>query len=217
MFEEIEAVLDSVGMGMLDVVRTWFFLDEILRWYDDFNKVRTHFFNARRVFKGLVPASTGVGTKNPRGAAVIAAARAFQGSPEHLSGYEVGSPLQCSATDYGSSFSRAVELRMTGCRQVIVSGTASIDADGLSVCQGDAESQIDLSMEVVRAILNSCNMDFGDASRITGYFKFPQDASLFKAWQSRHGLQNWPAVCAQAEICRDELLFEIELDAIKEN
>jgi len=71
-FQKIENALKSVGMELSHIVRTWLYIDKILDWYNDFNDVRTNFFNQKKVFEGLVPASTGVGVSNPESAALVA-------------------------------------------------------------------------------------------------------------------------------------------------
>jgi hypothetical protein len=38
---------------------------------------------------------------------------------------------------------------------------------------------------------------------------------LFADWLARHGQQSMPVVCAGCDICRDNLLFEIELEAVQ--
>ncbi len=48
-FEKMERGLQTIGMDFSNVVRTWLYLNKILEWYDDFNKVRTEFFNSRAV------------------------------------------------------------------------------------------------------------------------------------------------------------------------
>jgi hypothetical protein len=73
-FERMEAALAVAGMKITEVIRTWLFMDEILGWYGPFNLVRKEFFTKRRLFDGLVPASTGVGMRNPAGAALLAVA-----------------------------------------------------------------------------------------------------------------------------------------------
>jgi hypothetical protein len=57
-------------------------------------------------------------------------------------------------------------------------------------------------------------MSFADVSRATAYFKSPADVAVWDDWRARHELRTMPVVCAGCEICRDDLLFEIELDAI---
>lgn len=212
--EDLEAGLGLVGMTMANVARTWFFLDDLLSWYGPFNEVRTGFFHERKVFGGLMPASTGVSGANANGSAALVGAWAVESLGEGFSVSAVESPLQCSARSYGSSFSRAVEFETPEWRRLLISGTASIEPDGASVHLGDVVAQIDLSMEVVRAILRSRGMDFADASRVTAYFKHPSDAVQFDRWRDAHGLMDWPVLCVQADICREELLFEVEMDAI---
>jgi enamine deaminase RidA (YjgF/YER057c/UK114 family) len=212
-FDRLEMVLAQVGLSMAHVMRTWLFLDDILDWYDEFNEVRTGFYVSRRVFGGLVPASTGVGARNPRGAAVAAAALAFEPAGAAPPVAEVGSPLQCAATLYGSSFSRAVEVRAGRCRQVIVSGTASIDAAGDSARADDLLGQIELTCEVVERILKSRGLGFADTTRAIAYFKTAASAALFTGWLAGRGFHDLPIVSTVATICREELLFELELDA----
>ncbi len=212
-FENLEAALRLAGMGMAHLARTWLFLDDLLAWYGPFNTVRTEFFRARDVFSRLVPASTGVSGRNLVGAAMLAGAWAAEGTNGAFAMREVASPKQCPAPNYGSSFSRAVELTTPALKRLMVSGTASIEPGGRSIGD-DISTQIDLTMEVVRAILVARGMDFVDASRVTAYFKHPQDVEVFEAWRAGYGLKEWPVVCTQADICRDELLFEIELDTL---
>ena len=212
-YENVEAALRAAGMSMANVARTWLFLDDILSWYGPLNAVRTEFYRQRGMFDRMVPASTGVSGSNPVGAAIVAGAFAAEPLNGTFTMREVASPRQCEATNYGSSFSRAVELGNPALRRLMISGTASIEPGGKSVGE-DVETQIDLTMEVVRAILVSREMDYASASRVTAYFKHPQDVKHFDLWRAKNGLTDWPIVCTQADICRDELLFEIELDAL---
>ena len=213
-FENIEAALRHAGMSMVDVARTWLLIDELLAWYGPLNQVRRDFFERCHLFDHTVPASTGVGVKNPAGAALVAAAWAVAPASGSLFVGEVGSPLQCPALKYGSCFSRAVEIVTPSWRRMFISGTASIAPKGDSVGAGDMERQIDLTMQVVRAILVSREMDYADVTRATAYLRNPSDAPIFRRWCVKLGLENWPLITTQAVVCRDELLFEIEVDAM---
>ena len=68
-YDQLEAALLQAGLNLSNVIRTWFFLDRILEWYGDFNKVRNFIYgkNKSRFF----PASTGVGVKNESNTALI--------------------------------------------------------------------------------------------------------------------------------------------------
>ncbi len=215
-FENLQAALAQTGMTMKDLARTWFFLDDILSWYGDFNRARNDFFARNELRAGSVPASTGVGGRNPAGSALTAAAWAVKTRDEKTSAVQVvPSPLQCAASSYGSAFSRAVEIHSAGFRQLLVSGTASIAPDGRTAHVGDVRAQIELSMQVVEAILASRRMSFADVSRATVYFKSPSAAPVWEDWCARHEQPAMPVVCACCDICRSDLLFEIELDAIR--
>lgn len=213
-FENLEGALQQSGMTCANLVRTWLFLDDILAWYGPFNKVRTEFYRQRHVLNHVLPASTGIGVRNPAGAALVAGAWAAQGLNSAFTAREIPSPLQGTALGYGSSFARAVELVSGGLRRVLISGTASIAKDGHSAHRGDMRGQVELTMNVARAILVSRGMNFADATRVTAYVKHPHDAPVFDAWLAEHGLHAWPVITTHATVCRDELLFEVELDAV---
>jgi len=208
-FALLEAALREAGMTFANVARTWFYLDNILTWYREFNQVRDRFFQERKVFAGLVPASTGIGSANSAGAALVAGAYAVAGGTLQA----VPSPLQCPALQYGSSFSRAVELTMADHRRLWVSGTASIAPAGQTVHVGDVAGQIELTMQVVAAILESRGLDWADVSRAIAYVRAADTAQQFQAYRAAQGLVDWPVVTTENVICRDDLLFEIEVDA----
>ena len=211
--ELMEAALRSAGMEFSNVVRTWFYLDQILFWYGAFNNVRDEFFRERKMFDGLVPASTGIGGANAARTSVIADAYAVQPHANGVKITAVPSPLQCPALKYGSSFSRAVEVEMPDYRRLLISGTASIESTGKTAHVGDLPRQIDLTMDVVAAILASRRMNWGDVTRAVAYVKQGSQAHFFKDYCVAHGLDDLPTVTTENDICRDELLFEIEVDA----
>lgn len=211
-YEIFQTGLAAAKMNVSDVVRTWFFLDDILSWYGEFNQVRNCFY-ARQDLRGKTfPASTGVSGKTRGGGALSFAAWAIQPLDSQTDFTEVSSPLQCPAPKYGSGFSRAAEMVTPEYRRLFVSGTASIFPDGRSAHEGDILKQIDLSMDVVRGILESRDLTFADVTRATLYFKNIAQAGAFNLWCAENGI-SFPAIATQATVCRDELLFEIELDA----
>lgn len=213
--EIMESALGLVGMDFSHVFRTWFYLDDILDWYDQFNGVRNQFFEERKVYAGLVPASTGVGGSNSAGTAVVADLLAIQPKLPTVRLQAVPSPLQCPALEYGSSFSRAVELDLPGQRRLYVSGTASIAPGGQTCHVGDVRKQVELTMDVVAAILNSRQLGWEDVTRVIGYFKHTEDAPEFNRYCRERKLPEMPVIIAKNDICRDNLLFEIEADAVR--
>ena len=212
-FGNLEWALDQAGFELGDVVRTWFYNDDILGWYADFNRVRSAHYAGVKWRTGSLPASTGIGARNADGAALAVAAWASRPLTNNAHAREIGSPLQCPAPAYGSAFSRAMEIDSGGWRRLLVSGTASIYPDGKTAWVGNAKKQVDLTMEVVGAILQSRGMTFRDVTRATAYFKQPLLKRYFDAWLASRELRSMPVVDTHCVICRDDLLFEIELDA----
>lgn len=214
-FERIEQALSLAGMDFSHVARTWLFLDDILSWYGDFNRARTAFFAEHGVFDRLVPASTGIGAANIAGASMVAGAYAVKPTGPGVTVRAVPSPLQCPALDYGSSFSRAVEVVMPDLRRLFISGTASIAPDGQTCHVGDVAAQTALTCEVIAAILQSGGMGWEDVTRATAYVRFGEDAGAFDCLRAATGMPALPLVVSQSVICRDDLLFELEVDAVQ--
>jgi enamine deaminase RidA (YjgF/YER057c/UK114 family) len=214
-FGLLEQALDAAGLDFSHVVRTWLFLDDILAWYDDFNRVRTAFFQERRVFDGLVPASTGIGAGNPWGAALLARVYAVKPLDPRVTVAALPSPLQCPALQYGSSFSRAVEVGMPDHRRLLISGPASIAPGGETVHPGDVPAQTARTCEVVAAILHSRGMDWTDVTRATVYVHRSEDREAFEQYRLSAGLPPIPVLVVHATICRHDLLFELEVDALR--
>jgi len=213
-FEMMQEALQCVGMQFSNVVRTWLFLDDILSWYNEFNQVRTTFFTEHDIFEQLVPASTGIGGSNPAGTAMVTSVFAVKPKTDQVLVQAVPSPLQCPALEYGSSFSRAAEVAMPDHRRLFVSGTASIDPEGNTVHVGDVQGQVARTCEVVQAILQSRAMEWRDVTRATAYVRHPQDAPIFHRYCADSGIPALPVIIANNTICRDDLLFELEVDAI---
>jgi enamine deaminase RidA (YjgF/YER057c/UK114 family) len=216
-FETMHAALKLNGFKFTDTIRTWIYLDRLLEWYDDFNVVRTQYFNETGIFDHMVPASTGIGAGNQYGATIMMDALAVQPKDDRLKIQEVISPLQNPALDYKSSFARAVEMVYPTHKNLLISGTAGIDPVGKTVHLGDPEKQIRLTMEVVHAILESRGMGWSDLFRGIAYFKDMAFQPIFEQVAAELGISRFPLAISHADVCRHDLLFELEVDAVRIN
>lgn len=215
-FAALERELADAGFEFSDVVRTWIYADRILDWYDDFNRVRNAFFTSHGVYDRYVPASTGIGWTGDSGARIVLGAFAARAKKPGLLEFEaLPSPLQCAALEYGSSFSRAAEVRTPAWKRVIVSGTASIKPNSHDVAHvGDIDAQIECTMNAVAAIYESRGMSLKDVSGALVYLKEERFRSSWEAWLDAH--PEYPRSHSRAivaDVCRDDWLFEIESDA----
>ena len=209
----MQTLLNTIGLDFSSAARTWLFTHDILSWYNKLNLARDNFFTEYNIFDKLVPASTGVGTANPFGAALTTEVLAIKPKNDSVYIEPVESTMQCSALDYKSSFSRAVQVKTPGHHRLYVSGTASINQNGETLYVGDIEKQIEQSRQAAEVLLKSIDMDWCHVVRSILYFKHCRDFPVF----DRYCLQNnfsIPHVKVEADICRDNLLFELEIDAI---
>ena len=214
-FQFIDSELNKINMDFKNIARTWFFLDDLLSWYDEFNKVRNDYFTEKDIFNLMIPSSTGIGASNFNNSILLSSVFAVKPKNKNVKIYPVLSPLQCPASDYKSSFSRAVEIDHPDYRRLIISGTASINPDGQTVHIGNIYNQIELTMKVVYGILKSRNMDWGNVTKGIVYFKDINDIKIFNNYFTENNIPRMPLAMLQADICRDELLFEIEIDAVE--
>ena len=212
-FGIIDKTLENNGFSFNNVVRTWFYLDHIHEWYSEFNVVRNSFFEKKGLYGRMLPASTGIGLSNPYGTAIVAHAFAVKPKRRTFEIIAVPSPLQCPALDYKSAFSRAIELKSPDRKYLFISGTASIAPDGKTVHIGDAGAQISLTLDVVSKILESRGMDWKNICQSIAYFSDMQDVTLFRKICSGRKIPDFPLDCINADICRPDLLFELEADA----
>jgi enamine deaminase RidA (YjgF/YER057c/UK114 family) len=202
-------------MDFSNVIRTWFYNQDITSWYKEFNLVRNKFFLERGIFKRLIPASTAIGKHSSIDTAIVAGALAIQGKVKDIHVCALPSPLQKPAMDYGSSFSRAVELTLPDHRRLYISGTASIEQDGNTIYPDDVSAQMKHSIDVIDAILKSRQMDWSDITRAVAFFKHATNVTILRDYCFTNKLPDFPVIVTMADICRDDLLFEMEIDAIK--
>ncbi len=217
--DSAEQLLAREGFSFRDVARTWFYLRDILAWYGPFNAVRNAAFQRMGLMgangSGKIPASTGIEGRNARGGWSTLDLLAFAPREGHrLEIRRLNNSKQNEATEYGSAFARATEVVVGDARYIFVSGTASIDDRGESVHQGDFETQTLYTLEAVRALLQGAGASLSDVQQATAFIKNPCDGAAFERIVGRAGLATLPLVTTVADVCRDELLFEIDATAV---
>jgi enamine deaminase RidA (YjgF/YER057c/UK114 family) len=119
-----------------------------------------------------------------------------------------------------SSFSRAMRIDLNGLTILLISGTASIDENGVSVHVGDFRAQMKRTFANITGLLEAEGCTWHDIVRTTCYLRdierdyeaFNEERTTFYAEQ---GLDPLPASTGiQAILCRPELLIEIEAIAM---
>lgn len=217
LFVDMDSILKKAGYSFHNVIRTWFFINNISDWYERFNKIRTDFFNSAGLTSQSLPASTGIGSSNSLRKHIIGYAIALKPKNPYLSIWPVASPLQCPATIYGSMFSRAIEIDNRLGHYLMISGTASIGRNGESLFAWDTQSQIEFTLDVVEAILNDRKMNWSHLYRGIAYLRHTNEIHIWKKCAHTRQIPLERILEVKADICRSELNFEIEIDAYKPN
>jgi enamine deaminase RidA (YjgF/YER057c/UK114 family) len=215
-----EAVLRASGMSYQSVARTWFYLADILSWYDAFNTARSAVYTEFGIMpqpggRQLLPASTGIRAAAPGGGACSLDLLAIdapdgQGPAVQL----LRNPSQKEAFHYGSAFSRAAVIRGAKDTLIELSGTASIDEAGRSVHLGDIRPQVRCTLDKVAALLAQAPAALKDLSACTIFIKHAEHADATREVFAEYGLEPFPGVYVVADVCRDDLLFEIDGEAL---
>jgi 2-iminobutanoate/2-iminopropanoate deaminase len=122
-----------------------------------------------------------------------------------------------------SSFSRGLRLDLGGMTVLLISGTASIGANGETLHAGDFRLQTRRMFANVTALLAAEGATWKDIVRTTCYLRdIDRDYAAFNdertAFYQEQGLDPLPASTGiEAKLCRPDLLVEMEAIAIFRN
>jgi enamine deaminase RidA (YjgF/YER057c/UK114 family) len=236
-FDELAQRLAVAGASMTDVVRVWLYQGGItepeqgIERYRELNRARTDFFNREQaegrmqVQRGdlaYYPASTGIGTA---GLGLELSCLALQTQRSDVRLLPLENSLQTPAFNYAArfsarspKFSRAMAVVIGDYVTTWVSGTASI-LNSETVHLGDAEKQTEQTIDNIQALIGPENFarhgmpgagaQLRDLAKVRVYVKRPEDYETCRAvCERRFGAL--PIVYAQADVCRSNLLVEIE-------
>lgn len=228
MFDRAVRVLESQGARYQNVVRTWIYLADILDWYDHFNEVRNEKYKQLKMLPDsnngylaediYMPASTGIEGNNPMKAAgamdilAVIPKKNYKKEITQTAGIKQKSPYR-----YKSAFSRATTIYDSNIKQVLVSGTAAIDEKGKSMHADDMQAQIIKTVEIVENLVKNEGATMDDIYEATVFLKYAKDLPLYLKVADEIGLKNIPSVIMVADVCRDELLFEMDASVAVSN
>jgi enamine deaminase RidA (YjgF/YER057c/UK114 family) len=219
-YQEIFAVLRQTEHRHL--IRIWNYLPEINREvggeerYRSFNSARQLAFRkSGQATAGTVPAACALGS--PAGSPISIYFLAARQLPKMIE-----NPRQTSAYHYPPKFgrhspifSRACVLNACAGTRLFVSGTASIVGHE-TIHQGDVEAQTRETLANISALLDEANRVAGPARYVLDGLKFkvyvrrPADLGVIAGVLSGALRPTTPVVYLQADVCREDLLVEIE-------
>lgn len=236
-FGRMRDTLAAKGFDYAQVLRTWLYLGDIVgpegdtQRYRELNRARADFYQgleflspylAPGINSAVYPASTGIGASDRE---VMMSCIAIATDRKDIRLLPLENPLQTSAFSYGQQygvkspkFSRAMAILGPEVTAILVSGTASI-ANSETCYVGDVERQTHQTLDNIEALIARENFrrygvhDAGgslcDLVLARVYVKRQDDYAKVRAI-CRERLGELPATFAVADVCRPDLLVEIE-------
>jgi len=238
-YQLMESILTREGLTFADIVRQWNYVEGILsiyeygeehiQHYQVLNDVRSKYF-AKADFQHGYPAATGIGMD---AGGPILEFYAVQSSsaidiipiknPKQVDAYHyseevlIGDALEKHHKKTTPKFERAKYCSVNGVRSVFISGTASIQSEkplGIN----NTRMQTEITLENIANLISESNLvkmgienvqDQINYTFIRVYIKDRKDLSVVKEICNAH-YGNIPVHYLIADICRDNLLLEIE-------
>ena len=209
--------LSSTGYDFAnDCMRTWLFVNDIDNKYPAVVNARNEVFDTWNLTRSThFISSTGIyGRKAASGIAVQMDAYAMKGlsakQVEHLY-----APTHMNPThEYGVRFERGTCIKFGDRREVLISGTASIDNNGEIVHKGDIRSQTHRMWENVGVLLAEADCSFADVGHMIVYLRDSSDYLVVRTLFNER-FPEVPTVIVHAPVCRPGWLIEMECMATK--
>ena len=221
-FATMETILRREGLNFDHVVRQWNYLEGMLdiradgkgghQGYQDFNDVRTRAYGDAG-FPAGYPAATGIGQA---AGGVLIEFLAVQ-APAEVRVVPLSNPRQTDAHHYSSDmlvgeskrslstpkFERAKLVARGDTEVTFVSGTAAIVGER-SVAPGDVAAQTETTIANMTAVLGGRRL-----THLRAYVKHDRDIPVVRRVCER-AFGAIPALYVRADVCRGELLVELE-------
>jgi enamine deaminase RidA (YjgF/YER057c/UK114 family) len=236
-FDQVVALLSQEGMTLDNIIRQWNYIGNILeirngfQYYQVFNEVRSEYYSRHRSVTGY-PAATGIGMKTE---SVIIDFCAVQpdgpvnikglSNPNQVNAYEYGQKVLKGVKDSGKSrkqppqFERALIMASGGKAVLYVSGTASIIGQA-TIGKNDVSEQTLVTLENIKKLTDVERLEQvlpGSAghslkfSLLRVYVKNQDDFAKVRRVCEEH-FPDVPRVFIEADVCRKDLLTEIEAE-----
>ncbi len=224
MFVRADELLRTQQTDYRSVARTWLYLNKILSWYDNLNEVRTARYEQFGLMPEpsssngeaiLLPASTGIEGTTPAGGAVTMDLLSAQISPESvIEIHQMTNRKQKDAFKYGSAFSRGAAIRLPEATWISLSGTAAIDEAGVTMHIGDFKAQMNETLDAVEALIGQEGACLDNLCDLTCFVKLPEYVPTYHEVLADRGLEDLAGVPVIADVCRGDLLFEMDGAAV---
>lgn len=235
-FRKIETILSDEHLHIEDIVRQWNYIGRItalednVQNYQAFNDARSIFYNKADWSKHGYPAATGIGMDC---AGVIVELIATQQKSKAVQIKPIDNPMQIAAHKYSQEvligknderlcnkstpkFERAKAVSCEHGYTCFVSGTAAIRGED-SLTGKSCACQTNMTIENIDLLISGDNLEkygihINEAAPMDFARVYVKNANEYKETQEcvNNKWKKVKALYVKADVCRDELLVEIE-------
>lgn len=217
-FRLLGEVMRKEGFPLNHIIRQWNYIERITAFdgsdqhYQAFNNIRSEFYSKTEWTNGY-PAATGIGA-NVGGILIDVDAATFK-SPDAFA-TPIDNKLQVAAHSYSKAvlgtahqkkttpkFERAKSITIGDRTLIYISGTAAIRGEESLIGVG-IERQLCVTMENIEELIGDAQLKI-----LRVYLKCKSDYEVAMRLMDSYGL-DIPISYMWADVCRDELLIEIE-------
>jgi enamine deaminase RidA (YjgF/YER057c/UK114 family) len=236
-FDQAVAVLKEEDMTLNNIIRQWNYIGGILKIrdglqnYQVFNEVRSEYYNRYRTVIGY-PAATGIGMKSDSVIIDFCAVMPDESvrirglsNPNQINAYEYGQKVLKGIKDSGKAkkqppqFERALIMARNNKAILYISGTASIIGQA-TIGKDNVAEQTRVTIENIKKLTDNERIGQGlgkeiqyllKFSLLRVYVRYQKDFEQVKAICKEH-FPEVPLVFIEADVCRNDLLTEIEAE-----
>lgn len=232
-FAQIAGCLQSEEMPVWSIIRQWNYIEKItqtdsngIQHYQAFNDARSAFYSTAP-WHGGYPAATGIGTTC---GGVVIDLEATLSFSDQIVARAIDNKLQISAHAYSQKvlhgkadvpgcgkstpkFERAKAWMDSEKQRLYISGTAAIRGE-LSIGTDNVTEQTRITLENMEFLARQANPEAAESAEppftlLRIYLKDPAFRNKVETVLESH-YNGVPAIWVTADVCRDELLVEIE-------
>jgi enamine deaminase RidA (YjgF/YER057c/UK114 family) len=224
-FTQIHDLLQQFNYAYNNIIRQWNYIPGILssangmQHYQAFNDVRSNAYDAVDWITGY-PAATGIGVDGTRLSIDLMAFDGFEmnavTNPDQIDAHIYSDKVLekgCQPVKTTPKFERAKLLQINKQPLLFISGTAAIE--GEDSVETSVNKQTELTLQHIHSLCQFAISEVKIPSSkcqvqmLRAYVKYPSDMEQVE----KICMEKYPEaalICVEADVCRDELLVEIE-------
>lgn len=210
-------LLTRNNMNLKDnCVRTWIYCRDVDKDYSDIVHGRNDLFGECGLTKeSHFIASTGIGGKGVKPKSTVnidfySIRDIDQSQIKYLKALDYLNPTH----EYGVAFERGTSITYSDKKHIFISGTASIDKNGVCIYRNDVIKQTERLFLNIQMLLEDAEAKLEDITQMIVYLRDIADYSKVVDYLNNNFLKT-PKVIVQARVCRPEWLIEVECFAVK--